>query len=102
MMAINTRRNGPSWPYETARVLTGFANLLNQDTSTIDHDKLENYYYLLRQYAQQHTKTFAVNDTAVPRGSGHVFENLHADLGYWNNRQRMYHRNDTNKNMGDD
>ena len=98
----NESRNGPSWPYETARVLTGFANRLNRDTSTIDHDSVENYLFLLRQYARQHTKTFAINDTAVPQGSGHVFENLHADLGYWNNRQRMYDRNDTNKNMGDD
>ena len=63
---------------------------------------MENYFHILRQYAQQHTKTFAINDTAVPKGSGHIFENLHADLGYWNNRQRMYARNDTNRNMGDD
>ena len=62
----------------------------------------EQYVYLLRQYARQHTKTFAVNDTAFPNGSGHIFENLHADLGYWNNRQRMYSTDDENKNMGDD
>ena len=27
-----------------------------------------------------------VNDTGLP----HVFENLHPDLGYWNNRRIMY------------
>ena len=95
-------RNGPSWPYETSRVLTGLANLINRNSSAMDNQKMEQYVYLLRQYARQHTKTFAVNDTAVPNGSGHIFENLHADLGYWNNRQRMYSRNDENKNMGDD
>jgi len=60
------------------------------------------YWQLLLQYAQQHTRTYAVNDTAQPLHSGHVFENLHPDLGYWNNRQRMYWHNDSNKNMGDD
>ena len=95
-------RNGPSWPYETSRVLTGLANFINRNSSTIDYEKMAQYVFLLRQYARQHTKTFAVNDTAVPKGNGHVFENLHADLGYWNNRQRMYARNDENKNMGDD
>jgi len=82
--------------------LTGLANLLHRDASPIDRHRLEDYFFLLRQYARQHTKTFAVNDTATPKGSGHVFENLHADLGYWNNRQQMYQRNDSNKNMGDD
>jgi hypothetical protein len=43
-----------------------------------------------------------VNDTAIPLHSGHIFENLHPDLGYWNNRARMYWRGDSNKDMGDD
>ena len=41
------------------------------------------YLTLLLQYIRQHTVTSAVNDTAKPLGSGHVFENLHPDLGYW-------------------
>ena len=56
---------------------------------------------LLRQYARQHTRTSAVNDTASPPGSGHVFENVHPTLGYWNNRERMYWTDDPNRNMGD-
>ena len=48
------------------------------------------YWALLLQYVKQHTSTAAANDTAVPAGSGHVFENLHPDLGYWNNRAIMY------------
>lgn len=99
--------NGPSWPYETSRVLTAAANVLNgiveekKHNTTRDFTK-EGYWMLLEQYARQHTRTSAVNDTAVPRGSGHVFENLHPDLGYWNNRNRMYWRNDQYKDMGDD
>ena len=88
-------------------MLTGFANLLNRDDFAMEEEDsydlyLEAYFHLLVQYAKQHTDTLAVNDTAVPTGSGHLFENLHPDLGYWNNRQRMYDRNDTNQNMGDD
>jgi hypothetical protein len=126
--------NGPSWPYETARVLTAAANVLNEYQTTTsdagtprsasrtgsatrssgansaDDDVGANgfaltatqYVGLLMQYARQHTKTTAINDTASPLGSGHLFENLHADLGYWNNRQRKYWSNDENDNMGDD
>jgi hypothetical protein len=121
--------NGPSWPYETSRILTSLANILNQDnrsssssSSSIDnlsgmeaaddnsnmHGDAEfrltndHYWQLLWQYTKQHTRTFAVNDTATPIGSGHVFENVHPDLGYWNNREIMYRRNDTNRDMGDD
>ena len=48
----------------------------------------------------QHTRSHAINDTAAPAGSGHVFENLHPDLGYWNNRQRMYWDGADTRNMG--
>lgn len=97
--------NGPSWPYETSRVLTGLANLLvahREDIIAASGMSAPFYEHLLVQYALQHTNTRAVNDTASPLGSGHIFENLHPDLGYWNNRERMYWRNDTIKNMGDD
>jgi len=40
----------------------------------------------LDQYAKQHTQTYADRDTADPLGSGHIFEVLHPDLGYWINR----------------
>mmetsp|Transcript_18834 Transcript_18834/g.51603 ORF Transcript_18834/g.51603 Transcript_18834/m.51603 type:complete len:522 (+) Transcript_18834:2370-3935(+) len=128
--------NGPSWPFETSRVLTAAANVLNwpyhqnkhnsnQDTQYNDNDDdtttasttttttttsplrqdsftQDDYFDLLLQYARQHTQTFALNDTAVPLHSGHVFENLHPTLGYWNNRFYLYGRNSTRKNKGDD
>ena len=91
--------NGPSWPYETARVLTAAANVLN-DYPPQSVLSAKDYYALVLAYAKQHTRTFATNDTASPSHSGHVFENLHADLGYWNNRGQMYWRGDANKNQG--
>ena len=99
--------NGPSWPFETSRVLTAVANLLidhNDNPSIIKASGMNDkeFQRLFLQYALQHTRTRAVNDTARPLTSGHVFENLHPDEGYWNNRERMYWRNATNKDMGDD
>lgn len=93
--------NGPSWPYETSRLLTAAANVLRGSASDIRHMTRDRYYELLLQYARQHTLTTAVNDTAQPAGSGHIFENLHPDLGYWNNRARMYWKASPQRNMGD-
>ena len=86
-------------PYETARVLTAAANVLNDYPGQTAMSSSQ-YYSLLVAYAKQHTSTTAVNDTAHPAGSGHVFENLHPDLGYWNNRQIMYENNGTTRNQG--
>lgn len=99
--------NGPSWPYETSRVLTAVANLLidhHDKPAVVEASQMtpEEFQRLFVQYAQQHTQTMAVHDTATPKYSGHIFENLHPDDGYWNNRFQMYERNDTNKDMGDD
>jgi hypothetical protein len=98
--------NGTSWPFETSRVLTAVANLLSGYSDAViaasgmSPDAFER---LFLQYSRQHTKTTAENDTAHPLGSRHIFENVHPDLGYWNNRAQMYWRNDTdNKDMGDD
>ena len=55
------------------------------------------YVALLDQYARQHTRTTATNDTARPAGSGHVFELVHPDLGYWIDRYRMYMEGSGNK-----
>ncbi|KAG7360036.1 violaxanthin deepoxidase-related, chloroplast precursor [Nitzschia inconspicua] len=97
--------NGLSWPYETSRVLTAVSNLLSDHSNeTVIASGMTPSIFegLFLQYARQHTQTFADNDTAIPTGSGHIFENVHPDLGYWNNRALMYWRNDPNKNMGDD
>jgi hypothetical protein len=82
-------------------VLTAAANILQEypTQSTLTDDQ---YFQLLAQYILQHTATSANNDTAHPTGSGHVFENVHADLGYWNNRAIMYWGNKPGKNQGDD
>ena len=93
--------NGPSWPYETARVLTAAANVLNEYSSQSALTSAQ-YWELLSQYVLQHTATTAANDIAKPLGSGHVFENVHADLGYWNNRAIMYWNDHSGKNQGDD
>ena len=81
--------NGPSWPYETARVLTSAAHLLNDGYTAADSSILSppEYVQLLQQYARQHTKTYADPDTAKPKGSGHIYEVLHPDLGYWIDHQ---------------
>ena len=93
--------NGPSWPYETARVLTSIANLLNE-YSNITKVTPNDYVTLLSQYAAQHTKSYAINDTASPIGSGHVFEVLHPDDGYWIDREGQYAHNTSLANVGDD
>jgi hypothetical protein len=77
--------NANSWPYETSRVLRGMANVLHDFNITSDSVNRERYMFLLLQFARQHTQTIAAEDTAVPPHSGHIFENLHPDLGYWNN-----------------
>eukprot|EP00937_MAST-01D_sp_MAST-1D-sp2_P007048 g7048.t1 len=102
--------NGPSWPYETARVLTGAANALNLHSAGAGAGtgagagalNSSSYWSLLAAYARQHTRSRAVNDTAATPGAGHVFENLHADEDYWNNRARMYSGGSPQRNQGDD
>jgi len=92
--------NGPTWPYETARVLTSAANLLNNFGGNDVPISANQYFALLHSYARQHTASTAINDTAVPLGSGHVFENMHPDKGYWNNRAQMYWTRSDLRNMG--
>ena len=97
--------NGPSWPYETARVLGGAANALHAASAAgaaAAPLSREQYVSMLLDYARQHTATFAADDTASPVGSGHIFENLHPDLGYWNNRQQMYWSEAPMRDMGND
>ena len=80
--------------------MTAVANLLSDYGSAKAPPPLTST--LLMQYVKEHTATTASNDTAHPLGSGHVFENLHADLGYWNNRAIMYWADKPSKNQGDD
>lgn len=94
--------NQNSWPYETARILTSIANVINDYPGGAEAASPALYLSLLTQYARQHTQSYADNDTASPIGSGHIFENIHPFLGYWNNRARMYWSNAKLKDMGDD
>jgi hypothetical protein len=75
---------GPSWPYETSRVITGMSNLLNdypqQVTVTSSH-----YMQLLQQYARAHTRSHAANAS-----SPYIGENIEPHDGYWAARQIMY------------
>ncbi|KAH8047499.1 tripeptidyl-peptidase [Aureococcus anophagefferens] len=81
--------------HETSRLLKGLADRLHAGRGTASLTAAS-YAALLTAYAEQHVNTTAVNDTGVP----HVYENVHPFLGYWNNRERMYWTNNTEKDMG--
>ena len=93
--------NGPTWPYETARLLTAAGTMVRNYKSVEALNKTE-YNNLLKQYAMIHVNTYAVNDTAHPLGSGHVFELVHPDMGYWIDRDGLYKYNASIKDVGDD
>ena len=63
-------------------MLTSAAHVLNDGYVAHALLTVAEYVQLIRQYARQHTKTFADPDTAKPTGSGHIYEVLHPDLGY--------------------
>ncbi|KAH8067805.1 hypothetical protein JL720_12304 [Aureococcus anophagefferens] len=86
--------NQESWPYETSRLLKGLADRLHAGRGTASLTAAS-YAALLTAYAEQHVNTTAVNDTGVP----HVY-GKRPPLGYWNNRERMYWTNNTEKDMG--
>ncbi|KAH8065662.1 pro-kumamolisin [Aureococcus anophagefferens] len=71
--------NQESWPYETSRLLKGLADRLHAGRGTASLTAAS-YAALLTAYAEQH--------------------NVHPFLGYWNNRERMYWTNNTEKDMG--
>ena len=62
-------------------MLTSAAHVLNDGYAAHELLSVAEYVQLLQQYARQHTKTFADPDTADPKGSGHIYEVLHPDLG---------------------
>ena len=88
--------NGPSWPYETSRVLTAAAHALDGGGGDDDADDADvaagraaaaaalpidadDFHAMLLDYARQHLRTSADNASAP-----FVFENVHPDAGYWN------------------
>ena len=72
---------GPSWPYETSRVITGLSNFLTEypsaqsKTAGMDESK---YTKLLRTYARSMTRGNATNGSLPWVG-----ENIEPDKGYW-------------------
>ena len=86
--------NGPSWPFETAKLITGIGNLLidypSQDTVTS-----QGLMDLLRQYARQHTEGVAANGA-----SPWIGEVMHPETGEWLARQLMYGSNNKLKDRG--
>ena len=92
---------GPSWPYETSRVLSGLANLLNDyggaadaaaggggDTHTegrapgeLGGMTSQHYMQLLKQYAVSMTRSHPAN-SSLP----YIGENIEPDQGFWQAR----------------
>jgi len=88
--------NGPSWPYETSRVLSGLGNLLLEYPST-QHGAMNSSVFLdlLNQYTKQHTGSHPINGTTPWIG-----ENIHPDEGYWIARWIMYMKQQPLRNRG--
>jgi hypothetical protein len=86
--------NGPSWPYETARLLGGLANLL-QEYPPQGVVGAAQFYDGLRTLAVAHTQSTAINGTRPWIG-----EDLHPDDGYWLARAIMYAKNESDRNRG--
>ena len=75
---------GPSWPYETSRVLTGLANFLSDyppEQSASAGMNTSHFTTLLRTYAFSHTHGNATNGSHPWVG-----ENIEPDQGYWSAR----------------
>ena len=84
--------DAPIWPYETARVLSGLANLLQPEEQYSDAQRAASglshadFHALLSTYAASMTQGHVAGGRAPP----YVGENIHPDEGYWIARQRMY------------
>lgn len=87
--------DGPSWPYETSRVLTGLANMLQDYPGQQDVMKPADFVEQLSTYARAHTQSTAINGTRPWIG-----EDLHPDDGYWIAREIMYAQNRSSRNRG--
>ena len=92
--------NGPSWPYETCKALTGLANLLNDYPAAAAAaaptvGSAAGFTALLRQYARQHTRGEA--EQGVSPWIGEV---MHPDTGAWLARQLMYLQHSKLRNRG--
>jgi len=95
--------NGPSWPFETSKAITGAANVLNDYPVDTSHLTQDTYFELLSQYARAHVRMTAVNaEPWLLSGTGKCWigEDFHPDDGYWLARQIMYDKGDKMKDRG--
>lgn len=74
--------NGPSWPFATSITLTALANLINNNDQ--DHISKQNYYQLLKIYAQSQQRK-KENGITVPW----IDENINPLTGDWISRTRL-------------
>lgn len=87
--------NGPSWPFETSKVISAAANVLHHYPANVANEAglgAERVWALLAQYARAHTHGFAVNASAwllSGTGSAWIGESLHPDEGYWCGNRRL-------------
>ena len=86
--------NAPTWPYETSRLLTGLANLLNDYPPNVSSMTKQSFWQLLLQFVRAHMQStiafpFDTDGNAVPEHPW-IGEDLHPDLGYWVARDKMH------------
>ena len=72
--------NANSWPYESSRVIASLARVLQTAAYArvvaVDRTaSTETYFFLLRQFARQHTRTFAADEN--PGQDARIGENMH-------------------------
>ena len=86
-----------SWPFETAKLITGMGNILIDYPAAAHQDVVtaQGLMDLLRQYAKQHTEGIATNGV-----SPWIGEVMHPETGQWLARQIMYGNNNSLKDRG--
>lgn len=99
--------DGPVWPYETSRVLSAVANLLQPVERYSDAQRNASgltpadFQALLCTYAKSMTQGSVAGGRTPP----YVGENIHPDEGYWIARQQMFwggQRNENSPEWGDE
>ena len=101
--------NAPSWPFETAKTITGALTFLHEYQDSLDPASkaapldTQGLWTILAQYAKAHTASSAINSSAwLLKGTGTAWigESLHPDTGVWWTRQRLYEAGRADRNRG--
>ena len=91
--------NGPSWPYETSKMLTALSSVLNdfpKEVHVAGNISKTNFAMWMGRYVRSHTSAAVVNGSAAEGKNGTVpwiGENLHPDDGYWLSRFSRFRQN---------